>query len=90
MGDDLKDVILSFLINSLDRPLPLVEVTAQTVGITAAVSAAYLRKGIARHLDQRERSINQTHGKNLERLKINRNKMTYNLTLAKIHPETNR
>ena len=90
MGDDLKDVILSFLIKNLDRPLPLVEVTAQTVGITAAVSAAYFRKGMARHLDQRERSMNQTHGENGESLKINRNKMTYNLTLTKIHPEANR
>ena len=39
------------------RPLPLVEVTVQTVEFTATDTAAYFPKGIARHLDQRERPI---------------------------------
>ena len=51
------------MFSAVHRPLPLVEVTAQTVVITAAVSAAYFLKGMARHLDQRERSMN--HAKHI-------------------------
>ena len=45
------------VLSVIHRPLPLVEVTAQTVVITAADTAAYFPKGMARHLDQRERPI---------------------------------